>query len=91
MRGFVYKYDCPFDIEGQVSMPAGGEIISVLLQEAKPRLFALVDPLAKHYVARKFEWYLTGDPIERPEELTPIGSVVDPAGDTFIWHLFERK
>lgn len=79
----IWKYDVD---EGSIRMPIGAKILSLQLQNNRPKMWAVVDPNAGTEM-RTFEIVGTGIDFD-DTDFTFIGTFqVNP----FVWHLFEKS
>lgn len=86
MKKAVYKYDIPSFKASEIQMPEGAQILSLQVQDGRPRIWALVNPEARPK-AREFMVVGTGHEIER-ENIRHIGTWQQMDG-ALVWHLFE--
>ncbi len=86
----VFKYVLEFADYVELELPVGAKILHFGIQYGDPRIWALVDPIARKEI-RKFRFAGTGHPItEHDSELDFIGTVI-MRGGALVWHLFEVK
>jgi len=84
----IYKYDIwILKIEIIIQMPKGAKILSVKVQNNKPRMWVLADP-DKPMVQRQFLLLETGQKFAPYVDLNHVGTFQLRDGD-FVGHLFE--
>ena len=89
MEQTIWKYKLEVTDGQNISMPKGAEILTVLMQDEKPYLWALVDPTADTEF-RFIEIFGTGNPI-----LSDMGasrkyiSTFRILGGKLVFHAFE--
>ncbi len=84
----VFKYTLEFDDYIELELPVGAKILHFGIQHDHPRIWALVDPVAKKEI-RKFRFTGTGQWVtELDSELNFIGTALMLKG-SLVWHLFE--
>lgn len=91
----IFKYPLPLDAEQTLQLPAGAQILSVITQQGKIMLYALITP------KNELEDYSiiilgTGHRMnESPlnEGYTFLGTVASSniIGNHLVWHIFYKK
>jgi hypothetical protein len=70
-----------------IKMPAGAEILTVQMQGATPKIWALVDPTAP-LEERRLQVVGTGHPFELREGAEYLGTF-QMNGGSFVFHVFD--
>ena len=83
----IYKYPLEVTDLQVFTMPTGGQILSVQVQNGIPCLWVLVKELHKREV-RRIRIIGTGNPIGEDEHLTFIGTF-QMEGGSLVFHVFE--
>lgn len=84
----IWKFEVPITDEFTVVMPKGAKLLDFQMQGPKGTLWALVNPEFAPNEKRNFRLFGTGNKIDRPENLTYVGTAQDQ--QWFVWHLFEE-
>src|SRR5258706_89514 len=83
-----------FGVDEKVLIPRGSQILCVQVQSSEPKIWVLVDPLAKN-VCRRFAIRGTGEKITTGDAMAsyndPVGRYVGTWQTTLseVWHLFD--
>jgi hypothetical protein len=88
MMKTVFKYD----LDSEIEMPEGAEILSLQCQRDKPCIWALVNPSEK-MVKRYFLIQGTGHPVPQDGELLKekfVGTILVQHG-SLVFHVWEVK
>ena len=90
MAHAIYKYPFPAaEQEFEVVLPQGAQILEIGEQRGTMVMWALVDTDPETIgQVRKFRIYATGEAIEHPRTLKPVGTFFSHGG-VLVWHLFE--
>lgn len=87
----VYKYPLRFADFTSVKMPKDACVLTVQYQGTRITLWALVNSETEH-VTRERVFRIAGtghDLAEDAEVLSYIGTVQQPVGGSYVWHIFE--
>lgn len=82
----IYKYPFPITDLFELKMPAGSKVITAMMQNGTPCLWAEVDT-EKQMETKRFAVLRTGDPISRMIRTKKY--IATFQHDVFIWHLYE--
>ena len=83
----IYKYEFPIATEVEIELPYNSRILTVRIQNGKPRLWAIIDTDEKSTGKRKFYVFGTGNPL--PEFITSLKHINTISDGKFVWHIFE--
>lgn len=83
----VWKFDLPDDAESTVYMPRDAKVLSVQVQDGKPRVWALVDPKAEK-VRRRF-WVMGTGWKANADGLGAYVDTIQLSGGALVFHVFD--
>lgn len=82
----IWKYEIPIAEQFSLAIPQYGEILSVQLQNNKPKMWVVVDS-DEETIVRTFQLVGTGNK-EIKNGMLYIGTFQMPP---YVWHLYEGK
>lgn len=89
MNKTIYKYEIPLTDYIEIRLPVDAEILTFVMNNKIPYVYALVDKNQSLHEIRKFRLYGTGHDFDL-KSYKYIGTVMKESGITFVFHLFEQ-
>jgi hypothetical protein len=81
----IYKYGLKLQAENYIKMPAISEIMDIQLQDGKPVMWVLVDPVSDD-ITVKIESYFTGEKVDTNDFKNEYIATIQHDG--LVYHFF---